>query len=118
MAALVASGLLGIALFAAPDVLGYDGPARISHLIVGPIAASISLIAVSDVLRELRWVNLGLGGWLVISGLFLDPQPLPLFTGVAIGMSLAALSVVRGPINQRLGWRLAGSARPGCQLIT
>jgi hypothetical protein len=107
MAALIVSALLGVGLYAAPDMLGYEGIARVSHLIVGPIVASVSLIAISDVARELRWVNLLLGAWLVFSAVVIEHSQLALFTGVAIGMALAALSIVRGSINQRLGggWR-------------
>jgi hypothetical protein len=109
MAALIVSALLGVGLYAAPDTLGYAGIARVSHLIVGPIVASVSLIAISDVARELRWVNLLLGAWLVLSAVVVEHDQLALFTGVAVGMALAALAIVRGPINQRLGggWRAA-----------
>lgn len=107
MAALLVSIMLGVGLYAAPDTLGYDGAVRVSHLITGAIAASVSLIAIADVAREARWINLFLGAWLVLSVPLLEHEPVGLGVGVAVGMSLTLLAVVRGPINQRLGggWR-------------
>ncbi len=107
MAARIVGAALGVWLLAAPYLLDYDGAARISHLVVGPIAASVSVIAMSDVMRELRWVNFALGAWLVLSVLFIEHSDAALFAGVATGMALTAVSIVRGPVNQRLGggWR-------------
>lgn len=107
MAARVVNMLLGIGLLAAPDLLGYEGPARVNHLIVGPIAASIAVMAMSEVLRELRWLNLALGAWLVFSPLLIPHDRLALGVGVISGMAMTALAIVRGPVRERLGggWR-------------
>jgi hypothetical protein len=107
MIALIVSLLLGIGLYAAPDTLGYDGAARVSHLITGAIVASVSLIAIADVARELRWVNLLLGAWLVLSVPLIDHDRLALAVAVSVGVPLTLLAVVRGRLNQRLGggWR-------------
>lgn len=107
MAALILSLLLGIGLYAAPDTLGYDGAVRVSHLITGAIAASVSLIAIADVARELRWINLLLGAWLVLSVPLIEHDRLALAVGVSVGVPLTLLAVVRGRINQQLGggWR-------------
>jgi hypothetical protein len=107
MVALIVSLLLGIGLYAAPDTLGYDGAARVSHLITGAIVASVSLIAIADVARELRWVNLLLGAWLVLSVPLIEHDRLALAVAVSVGVPLTLLAVVRGRLNQRLGggWR-------------
>ncbi|MDQ3937965.1 MAG: SPW repeat protein [Chloroflexota bacterium] len=107
MAARVVNMLLGIWLLAAPDLLGYDGPARINHLIMGPIAATIAVIAASEVLRELRWLNLLAGAWLVLAPLLIPHDQQALFTGVTTGMAMTALALVRGQTKERLGggWR-------------
>ena len=107
MAARIVNAALGIFLLAAPDLLGYGGPARISHLIVGPLAASIAVMAFFEVLRELRWLNLLLGSWLVISPLLIPHDQLALGTGVVTGMAITALAVVRGPVKNNMdgGWR-------------
>jgi hypothetical protein len=107
MAALIVSLLIGLGLYAAPDTLGYDGAARVSHLITGAIVASISLIAIADVARELRWINLLAGAWLVLSVPLIGHDQLALAVGVSAGVPLTLLAVVRGRINQQLGggWR-------------
>jgi hypothetical protein len=103
MAALIVTLLLGLSLYAAPDLVGYGGAARVNHLIVGPIVASLSLIAMADVARGLRWINLLLGAWLVLSAIVIPHEQVALFMGVASGMAITALSIVRGPINQVMG---------------
>lgn len=103
MAARILNIVVGLGLLAAPQVLGYEGLARVNHLILGPIAASFAVIAISEVLRELRWVNLLIGGWLVLSPLLIPHDQVALAVGVTAGMVMAALSVVRGPRKSRLG---------------
>ena len=112
MAARFVNLALGIWLLAAPDLLGYEGPARISHLIVGPVVASIAVMAYAEVLRELRWLNLALGAWLVISPLLMPHEPLALVSGVMTGMAITALAVVRGPVKQNTGGGWPAVFRP------
>ena len=112
MAARFVNLALGIFLLAAPDLLGYDGPARISHLIVGPLVASIAVMAFAEVLRELRWLNLGLGAWLVISPLLIPHDQLALGSGVMTGMAITALAVVRGPVKHNTGGGWPAVFRP------
>ena len=112
MAARIVNLALGIWLLGAPFLLGYEGPARISHLVVGPITASIAVMAFSEVLRELRWLNLGLGAWLVISPLLIPHDQLALGNGVMTGMAITALAVVRGPIRQKVGGGWPAVFRP------
>ena len=107
MAARLVNIAFGVWLLFSPDLLlGYEGPARISHLIVGPLIATTATIAVSQVTRELRWVNLLLGAWLVVSVVFIPHAPVALANGVAIGLATTLLSVVGGsrPHQQGGGW--------------
>lgn len=108
MAARIVNVCLGLWLLFSPDmVLGYDGPARVSHLIVGPLIATMATVAMSQVLRELRWVNLLLGAWLVVSVLFIPHPPMALVNGVAVGLAVTLLALVAGAHPNRLGggWR-------------
>jgi hypothetical protein len=45
------NAMLGIWLMAAPTILGYGGPARTNHQIVGPLAVSCAVIALWEVTR-------------------------------------------------------------------
>lgn len=68
---------LGIWLMAAPALLGYTGAPRTNDYIVGPIVASVAMIALSEVVRPLRWMNFALGLWVDIGAValraYLDP---------------------------------------------
>lgn len=63
---------IGLCVQASAYVFGCDGPAAANLYIVGPIVASIACIAIWEVMRPMRWVNLLLGVWLAISPLFLN----------------------------------------------
>lgn len=93
---------LGIWLMAAPELVGYSGPLRTNHLIVGPVIASIAVIGMWEIARELRWVNLALGVWLVISSLLL-PDAGGTAVGVITGGFITAFSLVKGKIKRRVG---------------
>src|SRR5688500_7976224 len=61
------SAVIGIWLMTAPAVLDYGGAARTTDRIVGPLVASIAVIAVWEVLRPARWAVLPLAAALVIA---------------------------------------------------
>lgn len=93
----------GIGLLAAPELLGYEGAARTSHLIVGPTAASLAFIAIWPVTRALRWLVVGLGAWLLAS-LLLLPHPGEAFGAGAVGgVALIALASLAGTAKARMG---------------
>ncbi len=61
------SAAAGIWLMTAPAVLRYSNPAQTNDRIIGPIVASISIIAIWQVTRAIRWLNLPLGAWLILA---------------------------------------------------
>lgn len=103
MWAQILSAILGIWLMAAPAVLGYIGPARTNDHIVGPVAAAFAIIAVWEVTRELRWVNLAIGAWLLIAPLVLSYPTVPTVNSLVVGVLLGALAFFKGDIHQRFG---------------
>lgn len=75
MRSTIAAGIgvaAGIWMMAAPAVLGYSGAAATSDRIVGPTAAAAAWIAATQVTRSMRWVNVPLGAWTLISPLLLN----------------------------------------------
>jgi hypothetical protein len=72
LGAAIASVTIGVWLLVAPQVIGLEGPARLSHLVVGPIAASCAVISLSPVTRLVIRANLLFGAWLVVAALLLD----------------------------------------------
>jgi hypothetical protein len=100
MGALIVGVLLGLALIASPAVLAYNGAARASAIIAGVLAASMSWIALSEVTRPVRRINLIIGGWLVVSA-FVLRQPLiaaisSALAGVLLGISGLLPSRIKG----------------------
>jgi hypothetical protein len=100
---------LGVWLLFSPRLLDYAdaGLASTNHLIVGPLIASFAVIAAAQASREVRWLNLLLGAWLVLAAFVLPHPPVALFNAIAVGMSVALLSLVAGsrPDRQGGGWR-------------
>ena len=74
--------LAGIWLMMSPAVLGYADPARANDRIIGPIVASLATIAMWEVSRPLRWVNVVLGAWLLVAPWLLG-HIRPLVAGIA-----------------------------------
>ncbi len=106
IAQVVAAGA-GVVVMACPSVFGYgDLAADLDH-IMGPLSISVGIMAASQILRAIRWIDLGLGMALLAS--------LPLMargtTGsIAIALAAGILIVsafVRGTVDVELGggWR-------------
>ena len=94
---------LGIWLMAAPAVLGYGAPAQTADRIVGPVAASFAIIAISEVTRALRHVNLLLGAWLLLAPWLIGYAVVPTVNSLLVGAAMIALSRVRGPGQEEFG---------------
>jgi len=111
----VLGALTGVWLMAAPAVLGYGGAARISDLIVGPVAASAAIVALSEVTRALRWATLPLGAWVIVAPWLLGAPAAARVSGFVAGAVLMAVAPVRGRLRERLGggWRVLWSESGG-----
>ena len=95
--------LVGLWLMAAPAVLGYAGAARANDRIVGPLVASIAVIAIWEVTRPLRWTNVALGAWLLAAPWLFGAGPAPLLNDMTAGLLLIAMALKRGPSRTRVG---------------
>jgi hypothetical protein len=93
----------GLALMAAPGVLPYADAAATNARIVGPFVATFGCVAMREVTRPLRWVNVPLGAWLVAAPLVLNHGAPAAATSVACGAVVAALSLVRGAVRHHFG---------------
>jgi hypothetical protein len=103
MATLIVGIVLGLWLMASPSVLMYGGAARVSAIVAGALAASMSWVALSEVTRAVRRFNVGLGLWLVLAALLL-PQPwrAALNSGM-VGVLLGAVAMLPSRIEGRYG---------------
>jgi hypothetical protein len=107
MATLLLGATLGIWLMASPAVLGYAGSAGVAALVAGPIAASVSWIALSEVTRSVRRFNAVVGLWLIMAGLIF-PQPASArVNSIVVGLllELVALWPIRIEGRYGGGWK-------------
>jgi len=94
---------LGVWLMAAPAVLGYGGAAATNDRIVGPLAAALSVVALFEVTRPLRWLALPLGLWLLAAPLALEHTAAATCSDLLTGAALVALAPLGGRVRSRFG---------------
>jgi hypothetical protein len=118
MVSQIITALLGVWLMVAPSVLDFTGPARLSALIAGPLAASIGVIAIFEVTRPLRWLNLIIGAWLLVSPLLVSQPAVSAINSEVTGLLLGAAALRRGSVRGQYGGGWSAlvrrrSSRPG-----
>lgn len=101
---LVASVALGVWLMAAPEVLGTSGAAAGSERLVGALIIVVATIAIAEVARPARLLNVLAGAWLAVSPWFLGGSTGPsMFLDLAAGLAIALLSLPLGPLRDHYG---------------
>lgn len=97
---------IGIWLQVSAAVFEFAGPAAANLYIAGPVVASIGCIAIWEVMRPMRWVNLPIGVWLAVSPLFLNYPTVAAVNVIISGLVIAGLACVRGQLHHRFagGW--------------
>jgi len=103
MVAQLAGIVLGIWLMVSPEVLGYWGAARISSVVAGALAASLSWIALSEVTRPLRRLNVAIGIWVLISAFVLAQPGRSTLNSAAAGVLLALSGLLPSRIKGSYG---------------
>lgn len=98
--------VLGIWLVASPDFMGYGGPARVNNQIIGIWMAALSMVAISECLRAVRWANFVLGVWLILAPFVLDYLDGVASGSLVMGLAVMFLALIRGRISERFdgGW--------------
>ena len=98
---LLASALIGFWLMAAPPVLGASGTVADSDFLIGPLVAVVAVIAMAEVARPLRFLNIALGLWLAAAPFLLGGATTgSTINDVVAGLALIALSIPRGPVRE------------------
>jgi uncharacterized membrane protein len=114
--------LTGLYLMAAPAIWGYAGAPEKIDRFIGPLVASFATMAVWEVLRNLRWLNVALA--LVLAALAVSPwpwtHPADAMTSDLIAAALiVVLTLIPYPAYQRYGggwqrlWRRRGGSGMG-----
>lgn len=107
MIAQLVVAMVGIWLMVAPSVFDLAEPATTLGHIIGPLVASFGLIAAWQVTRSLRWVNVALACWLLVSAYKIAYPFMISINEAACGLLVGLLSLVRGRDRHAMGggWR-------------
>ena len=101
---LLLSAGFGVWLMLAPSVLGSAGAAAHSDHLFGALIVTTAVIALADVSRAVRFLNLVFGAWVIAAPWLLRGATLPSRWSDAIGGALVILlSLPRGPVGERYG---------------
>jgi hypothetical protein len=101
---LLVSAALGLWLMAAPAVFGTAGAAAASNHLVGAVIVTISMIALAEVGRAVRWLNVPFGLWVIAAPWLLGGASVgALVSNALAGLAVIALSLPRGPVRERYG---------------
>lgn len=103
MGARFIAALTGVWLMASPAVLGYGDPARANDRIIGPIIASVAIIALSQVTRAIRWLHVPLGAWLLIAPWLLAYPLGAKWSSIAAGVVVIVVAFEKGKQAHRFG---------------
>jgi hypothetical protein len=109
----LAGVVLGLWLIASPAVLDYSGAARVSALVAGPLAVSLSWIALSEVTRPVRRINIFVGVWLVVAALVFRQPAWSAINSAVVGLLLGALALGRSRIEGSYGGGWSAVIAPG-----
>lgn len=106
--------ILGLAVMAAPGLLGFDKAASNNNYIVGPLVITFALVATTDVGRNTRLFNIPAGFWLMIGPLILGFDNQVRLTDMLLGILIVIFSLYKGKITQRFGggWRSLWQKEP------
>jgi nucleoside-diphosphate-sugar epimerase/uncharacterized membrane protein len=101
---LLLSALVGVWLMAAPSVLGLGSAAADSTHIVGAFVVTFAVVAFAEPARSVRLLNVLCGVWVLLAPWLLEGgTPAWPWIAVASGLVVIALSLRRGPVEDRYG---------------
>jgi len=98
---------IGAFLMLTRPLLGAEGSLANTDHLVGALAITVTVIALAEVARALRFLNVPLGAWLVIGALTQSQDSgVDIVVRVVLGLALIALSFPRGPRSKEhyAGW--------------
>ncbi len=102
---LLLTAFLGVAVMFAEEWLGVEGRGSDSNHVLGALFVTISVIAMAEVVRGLRYVNIGLGIYFMISPAFLGGfSTWGIWSNILVGILLILLSIPQGKIRDRYGY--------------
>lgn len=104
--ALWLSAVLGVWLMFSPAVwhVRMQSPAANGSYVVGALIAVVAVIALAEVGRPARYINIALGGWLMMGSWFLAGAGLMAqFNSAVVGLAVILLSLPLGKLRDHYG---------------
>lgn len=99
---LLVSALLGLWLMFTRITFGTEGAMADSDHLVGALVITTAVMAMAEVARPMRFINVAFGVWLIVAPWMLEgATALASWAGVAVGIALIVLSLPRGKRSQR-----------------
>jgi len=102
------NAMIGIWLMASPAIVEtFSHDAANNNRIFGPLVVAFGVMALWEVLRSVRYVNVGVGIWILISTVLLGYSNLALVTNLLAAIAIIGLSFIRGkhdPMEFGGGW--------------
>lgn len=101
---LLLSAAIGVWLLFGPTLYGTQGGAANSDYIAGPLLVSFSVVSLAEVLRAVRFFNILLGMWLIVSPWVLEGgSDLSFWNNILCGIFIILLALPRGKVRERYG---------------
>jgi len=101
---LLLSAGLGVWLMFAPSALGITGGAAHSDHLIGALIVTVAVIALADVGRALRFINVLFGAWVIAAPWLLGgATPISRWSDAIVAAVLILLSLPPGPVRERYG---------------
>jgi uncharacterized membrane protein len=95
---------LGVWLMLTPSVLGTTGAAADSNHLVGALIVTTTVIALADVGRAARFLNILFGAWVIAAPWILSgATPASRWSDAIVAALVILLSLRRGPVGERYG---------------
>jgi hypothetical protein len=99
---LLASAAVGVALMFLPPLFGVDGAAAEANWLFGPLIVTFAVIAMADVVRPARFVNLLLASLAALAPFVVGDRDLPYAAAtLVLSVVVLALSLPGGTIGER-----------------
>lgn len=97
---LIVSALLGIWMMLSRLIFGNVPPLANSDHLVGALVVTVAVIAMAEVGRGLRFINVFFGAWLIVAPWILEGRTTAAaIAGTIAGLALIALSLPRGRVS-------------------
>jgi hypothetical protein len=102
--AVLLAAVLGTWVMVAPAVLGSEGWAADSDHLTGAVIVTVAAVALAEVTRAARFINVPLGLWVIVTPWLLPGAAASaVWSNALAGLALIGLSLPRGRIQERYG---------------